>query len=138
MSKVKFAETTKDDGTVIGHHMVKDEDSSATMPYHEVVELIEGAKTAVTEYSVLEEASMLVHGDRQEQYGHPTDCYTPVGRIWGAILGIPDIPPETVVLMLSGMKTGREATHPDRENRVDACGYMETKQMIHNREDAED
>jgi hypothetical protein len=89
---------------------------------------------AVVGASVLAEAFGLVHGERQEQYGHPADCYRPVGRIWGAILGIPDIPPATVVLMLSGMKVGREATRPSRENRVDSPGYMETKQMIHERD----
>lgn len=81
----------------------------------------------MTRESVLLTAHRLVHGDRQEQYDHPALIYARVGRIWAAILGVPDIPPATVCLMLAGMKLGREAQKPreDLDNLVDAAGYAE-------------
>lgn len=84
--------------------------------------------------SILDEAKRLVHGQRQHAYGHPADIYARVGRVWGAILGVPDIPAKTVCLMLAGMKVAREAERPKRDNRVDAAGYMETVQLVIDRE----
>lgn len=44
--------------------------------------------------SALEEAQRLVHGARGDAYGHPADDFARTGRIWGAIIGIPDVAPE--------------------------------------------
>jgi hypothetical protein len=79
--------------------------------------------------TVLDEAAALVDGPRADDYGHPSIIYAPVGRIWGAILGIPDIPPATVCLMLAGMKVGRYAVKKKRDSLVDAAGYARTVEM---------
>lgn len=79
--------------------------------------------------SVLKTADELVNGDRAKTYGHPSLIYTRVGRVWGAILGIPDIPPATVCLMLAGMKIGRHAERRNPDNLIDCAGYCETVQM---------
>lgn len=83
-----------------------------------------------TEESVLEEAKRLVHGSRQEDYGHPIDDFTRTGRMWGAILGIPDIDPRIVALMMACVKISREVNKPKRDNRVDLAGYAETCEMV--------
>ena len=83
--------------------------------------------------TVLDEAKRLVGGDRGAAYGHPSDAYAPVGRIWGAILKIPDIPPATVCLMLSAMKIGRHSVRPKRDNLVDVAGYARTVEMCEER-----
>lgn len=85
--------------------------------------------------SALEEAQRLVHGDRGAAYGHPADDFARSGRMWGAILGIPDVPPELVGLCMAAVKISREVNSPRRDNRVDLAGYAETVQMIHDRND---
>jgi hypothetical protein len=83
--------------------------------------------------NVLEEANRLVHGPRQGDYGHPADVYARVGRIWGAILGVPDLPAATVCLLLAGLKLGREAERPKTDNLVDLAGYAEAVHMARER-----
>lgn len=81
--------------------------------------------------SVLEEAQRLVGGDRQSAYGHPLDDFTRTGRIWGALLGIPDIAPEVVSVMMIGVKISREMNAHKRDNLTDAAGYALTTDMVH-------
>ena len=80
---------------------------------------------------IFAEAQRLVHGVRGEDYGHPRDNFTQTGRMWGAILGIPDIPPELVALMMVAGKISRETNHHKRDNCVDMAGYAETCRMVH-------
>lgn len=84
--------------------------------------------------SALQEAQRLVHGDRGASYGHPIDDYTRTGRMWGAILGLPDIDPRICALMMAVMKVSREAHKPKRDNRVDLAGYAECADMIAERQ----
>lgn len=83
--------------------------------------------------TITEEAQRLVLGDRQADYGHPADDFARTGRIWGAILGIPDVPPELVALCMVGVKMSREVNSPKRDNRVDGIGYWLTDELIHQR-----
>lgn len=83
------------------------------------------------EETVLEEAQRLIYGDRNADYGHPLDDFGRTGRIWGAILGIPDVAPELVGLCMVAVKVSREVNHPKRDNRVDGPGYFGCVQMIH-------
>jgi hypothetical protein len=76
------------------------------------------------------EADRLVHGERQESYGHPLDNFSQTGRMWGALLGIPDVPAELVALMMVAVKLSRETHAPKRDNRVDGHGYLLTYDMV--------
>jgi hypothetical protein len=91
------------------------------------------APDAPTE-SALQEAQRLVHGDRGAAYGHPIDDYTRTGRMWGAILGLPDIDPRICCLMMAAVKVSREVNAPKRDNRVDLAGYAECAQMVAERQ----
>lgn len=84
--------------------------------------------------SALQEAQRLVHGDRGAAYGHPIDDYGRTGRMWGAILGLPDIDPRICALMMAAVKVSREVNKPKRDNRVDLAGYAECAQMIAERQ----
>jgi nucleoside 2-deoxyribosyltransferase len=84
--------------------------------------------------SALEEAQRLVHGDRGAAYGHPIDDYTRTGRMWGAILGLPDIDPRLCCLMMAAVKISRETNAPKRDNRVDLAGYAECAEMVAQRQ----
>ncbi len=84
--------------------------------------------------SALQEAQRLVHGDRGVAYGHPIDDYTRTGRMWGAILGLPDIDPRVCCLMMAAVKISREVNAPKRDNRVDLAGYAQCAQMVAERQ----
>lgn len=68
--------------------------------------------------------------ERQSQYGHPFTNFTEVGRIWGAILGIKDIDPEKVALMMVGLKISRENFQHLDDNIKDGAGYFKTINTI--------
>lgn len=68
--------------------------------------------------------------ERQEQYGHPFQNFTDIGRIWAAILGIPDIDPETVGLMMVGLKISREKHRHSDDNLVDGAGYFRAIDIV--------
>lgn len=80
--------------------------------------------------SVLELAARLVHGDRGESYGNPYDDFTRVGKMWGAVLGTGDVPPDKVALCMICLKVSREANKHKRDNIVDIAGYAETLDMV--------
>lgn len=75
--------------------------------------------------SILMEAEALVHGDRNESYGHPLDDFKRTAKMWSAILGI-EIRPEQVGLCMIAVKLSRECHRPKRDNLVDIAGYAET------------
>ncbi len=87
------------------------------------------AKTTIPE-TILEEAERLVAGDRQWAYDHPKDNCTRIGQIWGIILERDSIPPETVGLMMVGLKMARQMYKPNRDNLVDIAGYSRVIDMI--------
>ena len=84
--------------------------------------------------TILQEAQRLVHGNRGADYGHPIDDYTRTGRMWGAILGIPDIDPRTACLMMAVMKVSREVNKHKRDNLTDLAGYAECASMVAERQ----
>lgn len=79
--------------------------------------------------SVLLEADGLVHGDRQDSYGHPLDDFSKTAKMWSAVLGH-DVTPEQVALCMCCVKISRQVNKPKRDNLVDLAGYAETCQMV--------
>jgi hypothetical protein len=77
------------------------------------------------------ESYELVTGDRQGTYGDPLESLTRIGRLWGAALGIGDIPPRTVSHMMILLKVSRDLPpgKPHRDNEVDICGYAHLLQF---------
>lgn len=72
----------------------------------------------------LNEASRIITGERDAQYGGPEDNFTRIAKIWSAILGI-DITTEDVAMCMVGLKVARYASksgfQPD--TWVDIAGY---------------
>lgn len=81
------------------------------------------------EKSILTEAQGLVHGDRQQDYGHPIDDFTRTAKMWTALKGV-TFTAEDVAMFMVCVKLSRQVNRPKRDNLVDAAGYCETLRMV--------
>lgn len=86
-------------------------------------------KSDTVKNNILDEAKELVHGKRGQDYGPPSQDHARTGRMWGAILGIPDVPAWKVALCMAALKISRECHRHKRDNLVDGAGYLENCQM---------
>ena len=77
-----------------------------------------------SELSILAEAAILTVGDRQEAYGNYATQSRDVAAVWSVLTGAV-ITPRMVPLMMAALKMVRESNKSARDNRVDACGYMQ-------------
>jgi hypothetical protein len=69
--------------------------------------------------------------ERGRMYGDAVDNFTAIGRGWGAILGVDDIPPYQVALMMDWLKTVRCSINPTHEDSwQDKLGYSELGKRI--------
>jgi hypothetical protein len=85
--------------------------------------------TQATNENIAAEASKLVLGDRNDQYGNPGDDYRGTSMIWTGFLNAKLKPgevitPKEAILMMALMKINREHTKPKRDSRTDAIGYI--------------
>lgn len=88
------------------------------------------------EETVLREAQRLVHGARQEDYGHPADDFARTAEMWTGLWREQLIEPLTaadVPMAMICLKLSREQNRPKRDNRTDICGYAETLDMVRQR-----
>lgn len=79
--------------------------------------------------NVLEEANRLVHGDRDEAYGHPFDFFSRVAAMWSAMLGV-QVTAEQVGLLMGAFKLARQCHKLGVDNLIDLAGYAETVNMV--------
>lgn len=71
--------------------------------------------------------------DRQEIHGDAITNFTMIGRMWGAMLKIEDIPPHVVALMYDAGKSVRCISNPHHEdNWLDKTGYTQHGMEIAN------
>ena len=68
---------------------------------------------------------------RQEDYGDAKDNFTAIGRMWGALLKIEDIPAYQVALMMAQLKIQRILANPYKEDSwLDLQGYIRHAQSL--------
>lgn len=79
---------------------------------------------------IFAEAQELISGSRHNDYGTAKDNFTDIGRIWGTLMGIPDIKPEMVGLMMAGLKIAREKYKHKKDNIIDGIGYLKLSNDI--------
>lgn len=74
---------------------------------------------------VLDEAARLVAGPRNETHGDYTTEAQRIGRLWAALLNLPEpVPPRTVAAMMVGLKLCRAtAGAVNVDDWVDGAGY---------------
>lgn len=86
--------------------------------------------------TILDEASRLVMGNRQADYGHPAEDFARTAGMWRALFGW-DVKPEDVALAMVLVKLSREKHKSKRDNRVDGCGYLACYEMVLERQASE-
>jgi hypothetical protein len=80
--------------------------------------------------TVLQEADRLVSGDRQSAYGHPFDDFTRTGKLWAAILDLPEVSPDQVALCMAALKISRLCHRYKRDSAVDLAGYAKCLDLV--------
>jgi hypothetical protein len=75
--------------------------------------------------TIATEAVSLVTGARQATYAHPRVNFQRIADLWSPILGI-TVTPEQVALCSVQIKIAREIHTHQRDNLVDAVGYLLT------------
>lgn len=75
---------------------------------------------------LLAEASCLIHGDRQDEYGDICESWERIGKLWAGLLDLDEpISPSKVGLMLAVMKLSRIAGSPRHtDSYIDALAYI--------------
>lgn len=79
--------------------------------------------------NVLEDANKIIHGDRNDDYGHPLDNHGITAGLWGIYLGI-ELTPEQVCILNILQKISRSMNKMTRDTIVDIPGYSGNIEMI--------
>ena len=87
----------------------------------------------VTQANVLEEANLIVGGDRAIAYGHPKQDFQRTADIFNAWRGSEagQLTPYEVAVFMLCVKLSRERNRHKRDNLVDLAGYAATLQMLY-------
>ena len=82
--------------------------------------------------SICEEAFRIQSGDRQQDYGDPTDNFRDIADLWNAYMGFsegtectPSFDARDVAHMMILMKIARNCHKPKRDNWTDIAGYAQ-------------
>ena len=76
-----------------------------------------------TRTEILKEATALINGDREKDYGTPQASFTCIAHMWTAYLGHP-VRASDVCNMMALLKIARMRIGPHRDSSVDGAGYM--------------
>lgn len=77
--------------------------------------------------------SLVVDGQRREDYGGPKESFTRIARLWSATLGV-EVSEYQVALCMIQLKIARYVNGAQRDSIVDVAGYARCLDLIH-RED---
>ena len=80
--------------------------------------------TTAPRVDALRQAAQLIAGDRDAQYGGPSENYDRIAKIWSVIFGIP-VTTEDVAMAMVGVKVARYAAHSgfQADTWIDIAGY---------------
>ena len=76
-----------------------------------------------TRTEILKEASELINGERQEQYGTPKANFGRISAMWTAYLGV-DVSPQDVAVCMALLKAARLSNEEKRDSFVDGAAYF--------------
>lgn len=72
--------------------------------------------------NILKAAEKAVYGDRQDNYGHPKQCWGDAAKMWSVILDT-EVTAAQVGQCMICMKQAREKYRHKTDNQVDIAGY---------------
>lgn len=72
---------------------------------------------------VLEDASSLINGQRESDYGEPIESFSAIAEMWSAYTGH-SIAASDVCHMMALLKIARLSNGAHRDSSNDACGYL--------------
>mgnify|MGYP001578277329 CR=1 FL=1 len=88
-------------------------------------------KPSLAEPTLSDQALVLIHGPRAEEYAPPELNLPRIGAAWAAVLGLPEaIPGWKVALLLAAMKVVRAGHKPGDDSLIDAVGYCELAKQL--------
>ena len=78
--------------------------------------------------SIAQIADSIMHGDREEHYGRPSDNYGHLAELWNAYIHRKtgkriELSAKDCLMMMLLLKINREAKIPKRDNLIDIIGY---------------
>lgn len=80
--------------------------------------------------TVFDEAKRIIHGDREQTYGHPAKNLRAIAEQWAlylqqkyGVMGL-ELTPEDVCWMMADLKKCRQMNAAKRDNLVDGMGYI--------------
>jgi hypothetical protein len=84
--------------------------------------------------SILDKAKQITSGERQKDYGHPTDNFRRIADLWNVYLNNRkvggNISVEDVAWMMVLLKIARDQNKTTYDNLLDSIGYVRTLAMI--------
>ncbi len=98
------------------------------------------AAPAVADTTILDEATQITAGDRQQQYGSPLEDARRFAQLVNALTGLPVLP-EHFPLIMVAVKLSRLSQAPlnwHRDSWVDVAGYARVAEKLHDEYIAED
>lgn len=72
--------------------------------------------------SAMDEATKVVNGDRQEDYGDAKESFERIASLWSPLLGTP-VTAKQVALCMIALKLSRATTSDKHDTVVDIIGY---------------
>jgi hypothetical protein len=76
-----------------------------------------------TRTAILDDATTLINGDREKDYGTPQESFGCIADMWTAYLGHP-VTAADACHMMALLKIARLRNGPNRDSSVDGAGYM--------------
>ena len=83
--------------------------------------------------TILNEAELLVNGDRENSYGHPTKNIERIAELWSTYTGV-KLNGHDVCNMMVLLKISRHKNKYKKDNLIDICGYAYLSEILKNEE----
>ncbi len=91
-------------------------------------DVLEAAEREPKKPTILQEAEMLVSGQRQKDYGSPIESFSNIAQMWSSILKT-EVSYADVALCMIALKLSRYKKSTTRDSLVDIAGYARALEL---------